>query len=201
MLNGTKRCPTCGEVKPAEAFGTLIRSGRTYLRSRCRPCAATARRDYYARNRELEKARHYAWTTANREHLRQYSRRRYQANPESVIQAVRAYEQRLRAERPEFYRAMRREVDRRRRLRKRGTQVAYFTRAQLIARLSMIPGCWLCGGPKQEIDHVKPLAKGGAHVLANLRPICLPCNRRKSDKWPLPSLRLFSAWVGPRLAG
>ncbi len=48
--------------------------------------------------------------------------------------------------------------------------------------------CWICGGPEEARDHVKPLAKGGAHVLVNLRPICNTCNSSKGAKWPLPQL-------------
>lgn len=60
-----------------------------------------------------------------------------------------------------------------------------FTVEQLAARLSMFAGCWMCGvGPKEHIDHVKPLARGGRHILANLRPACARCNRAKSDTWP-----------------
>lgn len=43
--------------------------------------------------------------------------------------------------------------------------------------------CWMCGGAFECIDHVKPLAKGGPHILANLRPACTACNSSKSDKW------------------
>jgi 5-methylcytosine-specific restriction endonuclease McrA len=47
--------------------------------------------------------------------------------------------------------------------------------------------CWVCGDPADEVDHVKPLAVGGKHMLCNLRPICISCNRRKHGRWPLPS--------------
>lgn len=45
--------------------------------------------------------------------------------------------------------------------------------------------CWICRDRvHQHWDHVKPIAKGGAHILANLRPACARCNMRKSDTWP-----------------
>jgi 5-methylcytosine-specific restriction endonuclease McrA len=37
---------------------------------------------------------------------------------------------------------------------------------------------------RYEIDHVVPLAKGGSNYPSNLQLLCLPCNRRKSDKEP-----------------
>lgn len=35
-------------------------------------------------------------------------------------------------------------------------------------------------------DHVKPLAKGGPHILANIRPACVSCNSRKHATWAGP---------------
>lgn len=67
---------------------------------------------------------------------------------------------------------------------RRGVVIVDFTADELVQRLSMFPGCWVCGGTPTEVDHVKPLAAGGLHGLANMRPICGPCNRRKSAKWP-----------------
>lgn len=64
--------------------------------------------------------------------------------------------------------------------------------------------CYLCGGPlimseavphphAPTIDHVKPLAHGGAHTYDNIRAAHFICNSRKSDK----SLDSFlSAWGG-----
>jgi 5-methylcytosine-specific restriction endonuclease McrA len=44
--------------------------------------------------------------------------------------------------------------------------------------------CWLCGGEATAWDHVKPLSKGGWHMLSNLRPCCRSCNSRKGARWP-----------------
>jgi hypothetical protein len=35
-----------------------------------------------------------------------------------------------------------------------------------------------------EIDHEKPLAKGGTDALANLQPLQWQNNRHKADNWP-----------------
>jgi 5-methylcytosine-specific restriction endonuclease McrA len=48
----------------------------------------------------------------------------------------------------------------------------------------MFPGCWMCGGDADTVDHVKPLSKGGAHILANLRSACQSCNSSKGATWP-----------------
>lgn len=60
--------------------------------------------------------------------------------------------------------------------------------------------CWMCGGAGSSIDHVKPLAVGGAHMLSNLRPACNPCNSRKRDRWyGISRIDELKAWVLLRL--
>lgn len=48
--------------------------------------------------------------------------------------------------------------------------------------------CWIAGPgctvEPEQWDHVKPLSKGGPHLLANLRPACANCNDRKKARWP-----------------
>lgn len=60
-----------------------------------------------------------------------------------------------------------------------------FTAQDLQSRFIANAGrCWICGlGAPDSWDHVKPLAKGGAHMLANLRPACKRCNSSKGAKW------------------
>lgn len=67
------------------------------------------------------------------------------------------------------------------------------TRRAIIARDGAT--CYLCGEPLDlaaafpdpqavTLDHVVPLARGGAHTPDNLRVACRPCNLRKGDKLP-----------------
>lgn len=54
--------------------------------------------------------------------------------------------------------------------------------AAIAGRWAMWGGrCYLCMAKATETDHVIPLSSGGAHVPANLRPICRSCNASKSD--------------------
>jgi 5-methylcytosine-specific restriction endonuclease McrA len=44
--------------------------------------------------------------------------------------------------------------------------------------------CHLCGEPEANtVDHVKPLAVGGPHIVANLRPAHRACNSSKGATW------------------
>lgn len=70
-----------------------------------------------------------------------------------------------------------------------GAQYVPVTEAQLAGKLAHWGGCWICGGPADSWDHVKPLALGGPHLLANLRPACRLDNYARSLApglgWPL----------------
>lgn len=44
-----------------------------------------------------------------------------------------------------------------------------------------------------ELDHIIPIAKGGAHVWSNLQCACRECNAAKSDKAPSGQIGLFTA--------
>jgi 5-methylcytosine-specific restriction endonuclease McrA len=61
--------------------------------------------------------------------------------------------------------------------------------------------CWIagpnCTGDPEQWDHVKPLSKGGAHLLANLRPACQPCNFGKRAQWPFPTAWPATATAAP----
>lgn len=52
---------------------------------------------------------------------------------------------------------------------------AYRTaRARVLAESTV---CWICGRPGSDtVDHVVPVARGGSHDAANLRPAHLGCN-------------------------
>lgn len=79
------------------------------------------------------------------------------------------------------------EYGHRRRAMTRGTQVIPITMDMLAARAAVFGNkCWMCSGPFEQWDHVKPLAKGGPHMLSNLRPACGQCNRAKHAKWDGP---------------
>lgn len=41
----------------------------------------------------------------------------------------------------------------------------------------------LCSPNEIEIDHIKPVSKGGKTALSNLQVLCFQCNRHKSNKW------------------
>jgi 5-methylcytosine-specific restriction endonuclease McrA len=87
--------------------------------------------------------------------------------------------------------------DRRSALKRRAREAAvdsvYFTSTELAQRMDyygnrcylQLPG--ICTGAFDNVEHVKPISHGGPNMLANLRPACWPCNRKKWYQWPFPT--------------
>ena len=118
---------------------------------------------YYRDHPDKCRAATRAWTSRNQDRMRQYQREWRRLNRDSA-----------------------RVSESRRRARKRAAHCIKFTAEQLIQRWTYYGNkCWICGGAATQTDHVKPLSKGGPHILANLRPICGSCNGRKGNRWPL----------------
>lgn len=119
--------------------------------------------------RESEKA----WRAANKDKIRAKHEREIAKNPN--------------LSRDRYWKdpAYARQKSSRRKAMRRGASIGNITPSGLASRIAYYGGkCWMCGAPYAHLDHVKPLSKGGAHMLANLRPACAPCNLTKSDKWP-----------------
>lgn len=59
--------------------------------------------------------------------------------------------------------------------------------------------CQYCGASAENIDHVIPKSRGGAHSWENVVASCRPCNSRKRDRSPEESgMRLHRAPSAPR---
>jgi hypothetical protein len=199
----THRCQ-CDPCK--EAFRTFRRE--SYQRNK--EAVAQRNKAWKDTNREKVSATTAAWAAENRDRRAAWQRARRAANPEKYNVLARAARQRdpehLRQYRSEWrdknrerlrqqnieWRAANRErfkaTDRlssqRRRARLQNSLIVPFTNRQLLDRVAYWgDGCYVCRAPWEAIDHVKPISKGGAHCLANLRPICGYHNNRKSDKW------------------
>lgn len=205
-----RTCTTCGEAKDVAEYYRTSSGG---LRGSCKECVKAKNREYDRANRVTRRAKHAEWREKNRDYLRnkaredylankeryrahsrrwakenpeyyrQYNRRWYEANRERVFARVKAY----REARPEWAAMLNRKSAQDYAARKAAAYTIPYTLEQLEARLAFYGGmCWMCRlEPGVEIDHVKPLSKGGPHILANFRPACRPCNASKNAAWPL----------------
>ena len=196
----SKVCTKCKLDLPLSEFYKK-KAGRLGLNSRCKSCVKAydkTRSDYYAKYRadHREEFAEYKrqWYEANKEVILAQCKARYHANRDVIAVTQAAWYQRhkdeMRAERmanPEKWREIRRLA----RLKSRDSRRHYdntrrdVTQEQVDARVAYFGWkCWMCGGPYEHIDHVKPISKGGTSLPANLRPACADCNNRKKAKWP-----------------
>jgi 5-methylcytosine-specific restriction endonuclease McrA len=146
------------------------------------------KKQYNQDNPHVVRARNRRYYDQHRERLKQAAREWYKTS-DYFRQNREAHYERKRA----FYAAnpgWSAESQRRRRAQKIATCVVAFDPKLLASKLAYWGfKCWMCGGEPTGWDHVKPLSKGGSHVLANLRPACQPCNSRKLNRWPFPMAR------------
>jgi 5-methylcytosine-specific restriction endonuclease McrA len=198
----TRACRKCKRALPLTCYYRDKRGPAGY-RSNCKEChQADVMARYWANpesnraqqaiyradpeHRRIDRERSAQWRAEHPEWART-TVAAYRARPESKA----AQRQRLRAWRlanPE----RNRELDRRRlALMRQFRNGASIPTELLSAKLAYWGGrCWIAGpGCTVEPttwDHVKPLSKGGAHCLANLRPACASCNSSKRARWPYP---------------
>lgn len=189
----------CAECKVDQAVSCFYRdkSRPGGFQRVCKACAKVYAQNRWYANHEENKARSRQRGADNKEKNAEYGRLKYIANRDRMrAQAVAwklAHPERMaqfkkdwQARHPERYADQKRASESRRRARKASVLVMDFTNEQLSARLAYYGHkCWICKtGNYEELDHVKPLSKGGAHMLSNLRPACQPCNRAKWANWP-----------------
>lgn len=189
---GLRWCRCCKRQLLLSEF-TISRNRKDGLKPYCRGCCRDKQRDLYMRsetarqkksekfkrwrlkNREKQAERYKAWCEANPERKRELKQAWHLANVEQQRAQFKAW----RAAHPHaasLYAATRRT---------RLVSTVPFTPAQLAQRWAYYGNkCWICGDTATVTDHVKPVSKGGAHMLCNLRPSCATCNLRKHAVWP-----------------
>lgn len=189
----SKLCPDCGTVKPRDEYYEINGS----IGMVCKPCHIVRTELYRQGRLEVDLAKKKEYRLANIEYWRQFDRDRYWADPEKARQVKRdSYarnshkfldrNRRWRQANLERYRELQRLNANKRSALKRGAIALGFTADLLRSKVEYWGDkCWMCGSAWQEIDHVKPVSKGGSHILCNLRPICSTCNKHKRAKWPI----------------
>jgi 5-methylcytosine-specific restriction endonuclease McrA len=156
--------------------------------------SSAAKKEWYAQNRERERAKRRAYYAANRERMRaqQNARRRedpeanaarcrgwYAANREAKAAAQRAW----RDANPEKAKATRAAN----KARRRGTPFTPEARDFLVCLLR--DPCVYCGAEATTVDHIEPLVRGGDGSLDNLASACRSCNASKKQSPLLLFLR------------
>lgn len=207
-----KVCTKCGKSKPLDGFGTRkLRSGNTGLRSNCKECKNAKNRSDYAANPAPVIARTTARNAANPEAHRAAARRSMakrraehpdahrlasqswrRNNPDAVARADRQKRERN----PELYRAISAATTARRRARVAGAYVEDVDRKLVWFRDAGV--CHLCGllvTGDWQLEHVVPLAMGGAHSYQNTAVSHPACNQSKNHYYVPSALGLLGSYV------
>ncbi|MGG7572565.1 HNH endonuclease [Streptomyces sirii] len=144
---------------------------------------------YYVNNAEAVKARAARFREENPERVRATKALYYQEHHAAIQEYRRQNADRIRENRARSYRenpvlALLRSA--RYRARKRAARVEPFTTAELYVAWedAGMYACVACGAPWEHVDHIVPLARGGAHSIDNLQPLCAACNLSKSARDP-----------------
>ena len=187
MEAGEKWCGACRRWLPAspEYFPRSRRSSGG-LYAKCRPCAVRKARAWQVKNPERKRAADHrfrggaAWRRLQQKHrdAKLAGTRRWRAENH---EHRRSYQQEWRRQHPLNVRA---HVSRRK---------ARLKGAALDGRVSyvriLIRDCGRCGVCDKPVrpedltfDHIKPLARGGAHSMDNIQVAHLICNMRKWAK-------------------
>ena len=134
-----------------------------FAKGYCRSCHAKRERVRRSANREVDLKRKREYREKNRAKIAEYQKK-YQIQNADLFN----------------------EYKRKRRALERDALYLGHTVEDLKMKLHYYGGkCWICREAEHEHwDHIKPLSKGGAHILANLRPSCAKCNVAKNNKWP-----------------
>ncbi len=192
-------CARCGEARDARFFG----GSRHRLCLGCREarktelCAAASERERrlrvefpeearaadrkaYLRKREACIARAQAWRAANPEQFRAIQKRWRERHPEQVREFARV-------------------GGRQRRARLMGARGRLTARDEAGIWAAQRGRCGYCrqrvARPAAHLDHIVPLAAGGAHDRRNVQFLCAPCNLRKGARDPVDFARSMGLLV------
>lgn len=211
----TKICKKCGsdEFTDATHCGPCARARAKKWVDENRERAKETKRLYYLANKEKIAAQTRAKRQANLEKSREYEKRR-KRDPEKVRQykakyraanraKIRESEKRRLAREPEKVRVEKarwREKNpeqcrihvqnRNARKKYNGGKLSRGLAQKLLELQKGRCACCRCDITKKyHLDHIMPLALGGAHEDSNIQLLCQPCNQSKSAKHPVDFMR------------
>lgn len=197
-LPGEKECSRCRIVKKLDAFPQAV-YGLYGRRGQCKECHNGDRAKQRRERPELVRAKDHAYRQKNLEPMRKYQREwtnaKNRANPglnatrqraeyHADAAASRARQSAYRNANREQYNAQCRLAQQRRRARLQNLLCLPVSQQDLLAKVAYWGWrCYICRGPWEAIDHVKPVFRGGGNLLSNFRPACTSCNTSKNARW------------------
>lgn len=155
------------------------------------PLTAEGQKEWRAKNPEKVREYNKRWKEKNRARVAEASRLRDQDPKRKLakLEATRKWRERNK----EKHRMQSREwakknpeyvyfhnKQRAKRLKEKGT-FTYSEWQEMKLRYGFICPCCKLSEPnvRLEMDHIKPISKGGLNIADNIQPLCGPCNRKK----------------------
>jgi len=177
-----KKCSTCLDVKPLEAFYKNSRTLDGFF-YQCKACQNAYTKKWVANHPNSAKRKKSTdiWRAKNPHKVREKDARYYAKYADQIKSQKSVY----RKTHPEAIAAARHRY----RARKRNAPGAHT--AQDIQDLFLLQqsACAMCHQSfvkvKSHVDHIMPLALGGSNDKTNLQLLCAQCNLRKSSKHPV----------------
>lgn len=220
----TLECLECGSEKDRRFFTVNKGGGKQSTSVYCRPCRKArlkpesrdkmlrSQRSRYWANREKELGREKTYymengesilfrqaASVNKERKNRRARDNWLENRETELERGRAYY----AANPDKVASRIKEWRRRNPERiknywaERRVKTSGIDFSSIVGRMEVYGHtCVYCGAPYDHIDHVIPIARGGRHIAANLRPACKKCNLRKGSKKMSEWIRVITVFHG-----
>lgn len=185
------KCKACAKAYRDARIDEVRRIGREYyadnrdtLREKARVAYRENPQKFLDRNRGWAERNPVKIKLGKREYYREHSGRINAVaakwakdNPELRKAVV--------AKHAESAKIMRRFYTRSMHARKFGCQISTPSQEAVEAKVEYHNGkCYICGAEWECFDHIKPISKGGPHMLSNMKPCCNKCNQEKHAKWP-----------------
>lgn len=210
ILSSLKTCRTCRESKETSGFYAYP-SNRGGLAHECKNCVAARTRRWYQSNKERSRAAHKAvyektkdrraevnkvWVAANKERVADTKRRYRERHRERLNQEARARElanpEKRASSRKKYDDAnpdARRRITQNRRARIRGDGGVLPRTIHASLKKLQHGKCAVCSCDLTEsgyqLDHIIPVARGGAHDSSNMQLLCPRCNQSKGARDPV----------------
>ena len=195
-----RKCKSCGAEKALEKFPSKrVKNDNVYFEWQCKQCAVLQRkkmrqndiektraeaRTYWAKNKETINKKRRADRVVNGDRLRKQKREWHHKNAERISVIARVSSMRWRRMNKEKIRL----TTRYQRAKRNGVRAEKITNDQIQNLYTKQRGsCAICRTKliKWHMDHIMPLAKGGAHEINNLQLLCPRCNVRKHSTHPI----------------
>ena len=140
-------------------------------------------RRWIAENAEWNRRRSAEWTAKHPERKKQTARDYYLRNKDAIKKRIAERAKRLGEQRDKKFIAERQAAGHRYRARLRGSDEHYTQEQMRYLRGKSKGKCGYCGSRERlEVDHIRPISRGGSNAIRNIQFLCRSCNRSKNAR-------------------